>query len=65
MLHSSQLTTSSNASKTTNYGELLEELGQEASDNDFHMRQCKAESIQDYIFSVKKFSLLLCKGHNH
>ena len=51
--------------KDNGYGELLEELGQEASDNYFHMRQGKAESIQDYIFSVKKFSLLPCKGHNH
>ena len=32
------------------YGELPEELGQEALDNYFDMRQGKAESIQDYIF---------------
>ena len=32
------------------YGELPEELGQEALDNHFDMRQGKAESIQDYIF---------------
>ena len=44
------------------YGVLLEELGQEALDNYFHMRQGKAESIQDYNFSVKNFSLLPCKG---
>ena len=31
------------------YGELPEELGQEALDNYFDMRQGKAESIQDYI----------------
>ena len=32
------------------YEELPEELGQEALDNYFDMRQGKAESIQDYIF---------------
>ena len=36
--------------KDNSYGELLEELGQEALDNCFDMRQGKAESIQDYIF---------------
>ena len=46
--------------KDNRYGELPEELGQEALDNYFDMRQGKAESIQDYIF-VKKFSLLLCR----
>ena len=50
MLHSAQLTTSFNASKTNGYGEHPEELGQEALDNYFDMRQGKAESIQDYIF---------------
>ena len=43
--------------KDNGYGELPEELGQEALDNYFDMRQGKAESIQDYIF-VKKLSLL-------
>ena len=51
--------------KDNGYGELLEELGQEALDNHFHMRQGKTESIQDYILSLKKFSLLPCKGHKH
>ena len=36
--------------KDNGYGELPEELGQEALDNYFDMRQGKAESIQDYIF---------------
>ena len=50
MRHSSQWTTSSNASKTNGYGELPEELGQEALDNYFDMRQGKAETMLDYIF---------------
>ena len=37
--------------KDNGYGELPEELGQEALDNYFDMRQGKAESIQHYIFS--------------
>ena len=36
--------------KDNGYGELPEELGQEALDSHFDMRQGKAESIQDYIF---------------
>ena len=36
--------------KDNGYGELLEELGQEALDDYFDMRQGKAESIQEYIF---------------
>ena len=36
--------------KDNGYGELLEELGQEALDNYFDMRQGKAESILDYLF---------------
>ena len=36
--------------KDNGNGELLEELGQEALDNYFDMRQGKAESIQDYVF---------------
>ena len=36
--------------KDNGYGELPEELGQEALDNYFDMRQGKAESIPDYIF---------------
>ena len=43
--------------KDNGYGKLPEELGQEALDNCFDMRQGKAESIQDHFF-VKKFSLL-------
>ena len=43
--------------KDNGYGELLEELGRKALDNNFDMRQGKAESIQDFI-SVTKFSLL-------
>ena len=45
--------------KDNGYGELLEELGPESSDNYFDMRQGKAENIRG--FSVKKFSLLLCR----
>ena len=37
--------------KENGYGELPEELGLEALDNYFDMRQGKAESILDYIFS--------------
>ena len=33
----------------TGCGDTPEEKGQEALDNDFHMRQGKAEAIQDYI----------------
>ena len=36
--------------KDNGYGELPEELGQEALDTYFDMRQGKAESILDYIF---------------
>ena len=36
--------------KDNGYGELPEELGQEALDNYFDMRQGKAESVLDYIF---------------
>ena len=36
--------------KDNGYGELPEELGQEALDNHIDMRQGKAESILDYIF---------------
>ena len=36
--------------KDNGYGELPEELGQEALDNYFDMRQDKADSILDYIF---------------
>ena len=45
--------------KDNGYGEFPQDLGQEVLDNYFDMRQGKAESILDYIFSVKKFSLLL------
>ena len=43
------------------YGELLEELGQEALDNYFDMRQGKAESIQDYIFREEILTVALKK----
>ena len=52
MLHSSQWTTSFiQCLKDSGYGELPEELGQEALDNYFDMTQGKAESSMDYIFS--------------
>ena len=44
------------------YGELPEELGQEALDNFFDMRQGKAESIQDYIFREEILTVALKKG---
>ena len=43
------------------YGELPEELGQEASDNYFDMSQGKAESIQDYIFREEILTVALKK----
>ena len=43
------------------YGELSEELGQEALDNYFDMRQGKAESIQDYIFREEILTVALQK----
>ena len=45
--------------KDNGYGELPEELGQEALDNDFDMRQGKAESIQDYIFREEILTVAL------
>ena len=47
--------------KDNGYGELLEELGQEALDNYFDMRQGKAESIQDYIFRGEILTVALQK----
>ena len=47
--------------KDTGYGELPEELGQEALDNYFDMRQGKAESIQDYIFREEILTVALKK----
>ena len=47
--------------KDNGYGELLEELGQEALDNYFDMRQDKAESILNYIFRGKIFTVALKK----
>ena len=47
--------------KDNGYGELPEELGQEALDNSFDMRQGKAVKAFRITFSVKKFSLLLCR----
>ena len=42
-------------------GELPEELGQEALDNYFDMRQGKAENIQDYIFREEILTFALKK----
>ena len=61
MLHSSQWTTSLNASKTTVMENLHKELGQEALDNYFDMRQGKAESILDYIFREEILTVALKK----
>ena len=47
--------------KDNGYGELPEELGQEALDNYFDMRQGKAESIQDYIFREEILTVALQK----
>ena len=47
--------------KDNGYGELPEELGQEALDNYFDMRQGKAESIQDYIFREEILTFALQK----
>ena len=44
------------------YGKLPEELGQEALDNYFDMRQGKAESIQDYIFREVILTIALKKN---
>ena len=41
------------------YGDFPEELGQEALDNYFDMRQCKAESILDYFFSEEILTVAL------
>ena len=43
------------------YGELPEELGQEALDNYFDVRQGKAESILDYIFREEILTVALKK----
>ena len=47
--------------KDNGYGELLEELGQEALDNYFDMRPGKAESILDYIFREQILTVALKK----
>ena len=47
--------------KDKGYGELPEELGHEALDNYFDMRQGKAESIQDYIFREEILTVALQK----
>ena len=47
--------------KDNGYGELPEELGQEALDIYFDMRQGKAESIQDYIFREEILTVALQK----
>ena len=47
--------------KDNGYGELPEELGQEALDNNFDMRQGKAESIHDYIFREEILTVALQK----
>ena len=46
--------------KDNGYGELPEELGQEALGNYFDMRQARLKAFR-ITFSVKKFSLLLCR----
>ena len=47
--------------KDNGYVELLEELGHEALDNYFDMRQGKAESILDYIFRDEILAVALKK----
>ena len=47
--------------KDNGYGELPEELGQEALDNYYDMRQGKAESIQDNIFREEILTVALQK----
>ena len=47
--------------KNNGYGEQPEELGQEALDNSFDLRQGKAESIQDYIFREEILTVALEK----
>ena len=47
--------------KDNGYGELPEEVGQEALDNYFDMRQGKAESILDYIFREEILTAALKK----
>ena len=47
--------------KDNGYGELPEELGQEALDTYFDMRQSKAESILDYIFRQEILTVALKK----
>ena len=47
--------------KDNGYGELPKELGQEALDYFFDMRQGKAESIQDYIFREEILTVSLQK----
>ena len=47
--------------KDNGYGELPEELGQEALDNYFDMRQGKAESILDYVFREEILTVALKK----
>ena len=47
--------------KDNGYGELPEELGKEALDNYFDMRQGMAESIQDYIFREEILTVALKK----
>ena len=47
--------------KDNGCGELLEELGQEALDNYFDMRQGTAESIQDYFFREEILTVAMQK----
>ena len=47
--------------KDNGFGERPEELGQEALDNYFDMRQGKAESILDYIFREEILTVALKK----
>ena len=47
--------------KDNGCGELPEELGQNALDNNFDMRQGKAESILDYMFREEILTVALKK----
>ena len=51
--------------KDNGYGELPEELGQEALDNYFDMRQREAESMQHYIFREEILTVASAEGHSH
>ena len=61
MLHSSQWTNIIKYLKDNGYGELAEDLGQEALYNYFDMRQGRLESIQDYFFREEILTVALQK----